>query len=737
MKNRLLLGTDENYLDHDMDVNLREEHMHVLGAPSQGKSRFLLSLIQQDIQYRRGFCLIDPHGELVDHVKDWLAKNEQITNRRTVHILDFKDLDYSFGFDPLRVDFEHQIEANVERTVNAIATSKGGDDISKMPLLESTLTSVCIALSYAGLTLTEAFYLLDPYHPEERHAITDTIKNRAYKARWNTYNEIAVRNPKLYLEEFRAAERRLTSLTGNRFLNSIVGQKEKNLNLLKAMDAGDMILVDLSQSGGYVPPRSANLFGRLLVSSFVGSALQREARVSRPFNLYIDEVHNFLSGDIPTLLAECRKFGLHLTMAHQYLHQLIAEGDLIYKGVMATARNKVCFAIDDSEDAEVMQRRIFAGHYDLERPKRSMDKPVVIGHEIIELESHGIGQSKATTEGTATAQAVSHMEGQGITRSTSTSLSETTSDSLAHSSTRSSGKSQSHNQGTMNSSSSGSGTSVSSGASETASIGMSSGMGATTSAGTTTATDAHGNPEPAPTSETMAAGGSLSMMSTSNAGAAQSHNSGVSTSGASGSGASASAAHGTNQSISEGITASRTQSRGISSSEGVAESTSTAQGSTSSKGISKGAMQGNTSSQGRSQSLRPILEERHTVLFSLEELKHQFTDAILTLPKRSAFVVIAGEGMAKIETLDVPDIKISGTRRARVLQQIREKSPIHRPNHEVEFEIEERMKRFMNSTYRPILEDIMNPDLQDKPMAHSEQELPQLPDDSDPMNPTG
>jgi len=52
--------------------NTRTEHMHVIGATNSGKSRFLLSLIQQDILEGRGLCLIDPHGELYDHIVAWL-----------------------------------------------------------------------------------------------------------------------------------------------------------------------------------------------------------------------------------------------------------------------------------------------------------------------------------------------------------------------------------------------------------------------------------------------------------------------------------------------------------------------------------------------------------------------------------------------------------------------------------------------------------------------------------------
>jgi len=56
----LILGTQDDLFDCEMESSLRSQHLHVLGATGAGKSRFLLSLIIQDIKNRQGLCLIDP-----------------------------------------------------------------------------------------------------------------------------------------------------------------------------------------------------------------------------------------------------------------------------------------------------------------------------------------------------------------------------------------------------------------------------------------------------------------------------------------------------------------------------------------------------------------------------------------------------------------------------------------------------------------------------------------------------
>lgn len=733
----LILGTDENYLDCEMDAKLREEHMHIIGAPRSGKSRFMLSLIQQDLRSKRGCCVIDPHGELIDHTRDWLAKNEHLTNRRKVHLLDFRDLEYSFGFNPLHVEGDEYINATVERAVDAIATASMGENTAGQPLLKNTLECICTALAYARLSLVEAMYLIDPWNPNERLAITNTIRNPVFAQKWEAYNQIAVKQPRLYVEEFRAAERRITSLIKSDLSYSIIGQTEGVLNLKQAMDDGDIILVDLSLIGGHVPPDSANILGRLLVSSFVGAALQRDPRVakSKPYNLYIDEVHKYLSGDIPTILEECPKFGLHLTIAHQFLGQLGKADDkgMILDGVMAAAQNKICFRLANPEDAEMMQRRIFAGHYNLEKPKHSMDKPVVIGHEIIELESRSASQSEATTEGTASAEAVSYMEAQGYTESSATSHSETESDSLAHSRSKSHGTSDSHSSGQNSISSSGHGGSSGGGMTDSSNMGMGAGAGSSMNFGGGVTLDQDGNP--VSTTDNMGGGESLSMMNTSGSGVSHSATHGASHSASHGSGASSGTAQGTNQSVTDAVTSSHSTSTGKTDTFGTAESYSTATGNTQSQGTSLGKMRGATASQGVGQTLKPILEERHTVLYSLEELKHQYTDAIMLLPKRTAFAVISGVGMVKIEALDTPDITVSKTRKARVIETLKNQSTIHKPMIEVKAEIKLRFQRFMEVAYPTVIDDPMLPPGQLNSINPAQEKQP-MPN-ADPMNPDG
>src|SRR5918998_5706795 len=52
----------------------RAVHMYVIGASGSRKTKFLEFPIQQDINLGNGFCIIDPHGDLIDETIGFLAE---------------------------------------------------------------------------------------------------------------------------------------------------------------------------------------------------------------------------------------------------------------------------------------------------------------------------------------------------------------------------------------------------------------------------------------------------------------------------------------------------------------------------------------------------------------------------------------------------------------------------------------------------------------------------------------
>ena len=70
-----------------------------------------------------------------------------------------------------------------------------------------------------------------------------------------------------------------------------------------------------------------------------------------PFYLYIDEFQSFATDALASILAEARKYGLALVLAHQYLDQLTDE---IRQSVFGNAGNLIAFRVGQT-DARILE----------------------------------------------------------------------------------------------------------------------------------------------------------------------------------------------------------------------------------------------------------------------------------------------------------------------------------------------------------------------------------------------
>ena len=89
------------------------------------------------------------------------------------------------------------------------------------------------------------------------------------------------------------------------------------------MDEGAVVICNLAK--GRFGEGTSHLLGALLRTTIAQAALSRAdiaARQRRTFHLYADEFQSFATDSFALILSEARKYGLTLTVAHQYLDQL-------------------------------------------------------------------------------------------------------------------------------------------------------------------------------------------------------------------------------------------------------------------------------------------------------------------------------------------------------------------------------------------------------------------------------
>jgi hypothetical protein len=138
------------------------------------------------------------------------------------------------------------------------------------------------------------------------------------------------------------------------------------------MDNQKILIVNLAK--GTTGEVNAKLLGLIIVAKLQMAAMGR-ADIPEPdrkdFYLYIDEFQNFVTDSISTILSEARKYRLDLTIAHQYMGQLMDDKGKspIRDAVLGNAGTILTGRIGP-DDAEVLQKEFAPtfGSYDLLNP---------------------------------------------------------------------------------------------------------------------------------------------------------------------------------------------------------------------------------------------------------------------------------------------------------------------------------------------------------------------------------
>lgn len=120
------------------------------------------------------------------------------------------------------------------------------------------------------------------------------------------------------------------------------------------MDNRRIFIANLSK--GRIGETHASLLGSLLVTGFELAALSRTDCPQdnrQAFFLYADEFQHCATDSFATILSEARKYGLFLTLAHQYIGQL---GEKVRDSVFGNVGSFIVFRVSEA-DANVLERQ--------------------------------------------------------------------------------------------------------------------------------------------------------------------------------------------------------------------------------------------------------------------------------------------------------------------------------------------------------------------------------------------
>jgi hypothetical protein len=283
-------------------------HAIVIGRTGCGKTTLVHHLISQDVVLGHSFIILDLRGDLVTAVLEICAGRVDPT---LVKILDLRERRRPLGFDPLSGGGEPYFRALHVLEVLAQESESWGVQLAE------TLRHALMLLAEAGRPLTELERLLtDSKWRRACQGIARTDGGSSFWARFDalsTDKQISLVMPVL---------NKASLIFATSSLRAILGHPAP-LDLARHINTpGSILLVSLAGEELYAAGR--------MIGSLVLSSVCREifARIGTPENrrnpvrLYVDEFEHFGSRDFETILAEGRRFGLSLVLAHQTLAQL-------------------------------------------------------------------------------------------------------------------------------------------------------------------------------------------------------------------------------------------------------------------------------------------------------------------------------------------------------------------------------------------------------------------------------
>lgn len=361
----------------------RATHTYIIGASGSGKSKFIEYLLMQDIEQENGFCLIDPHGDLTENIKSWLAvkiasilaeekdrlleegsekfkgtikeyqkivEDKVLKFFKKIVIIDPTNPTETVIFNPLEIDTKENTSP-AEQAAELILAFKRIWQDSWGARMEEILRNSLIVLIENNLTLLELASLLTD--PALREKFLQNTKHPIAKQYFETrYNKL---NPKTRNEWIESTLNKVNSFLADDRIRQMLSIPQSTFNLRDVIDNKKILLINLNK--GRLKD-NANLLGALMIAKLQMAVLSRsnisEAERTR-FFLYVDEFQNFATNSFTEILAEARKYGLSLILAHQNQQQLFPE---LQASILANTGIQVYFRLN-RQDAEILAKECF------------------------------------------------------------------------------------------------------------------------------------------------------------------------------------------------------------------------------------------------------------------------------------------------------------------------------------------------------------------------------------------
>lgn len=291
-----------------------------MAGSGSGKSELLkvliLSHIKQSERTETVF-LLDPHGDISSEVS-------RFKNHKKGDALVYLSLDLSphhtFCINPLDIGAGRtnpQLVGYMAECLTEVFREIVGANSAITANMGTLLNAVLsVLLKREGSTLTDLQRFM---RDEQNEDLVEEAKRISTDGQKDFFQNA------FYHSSYSATKAALYTkiqdlLNSQAFYRLTVG--ESTVDIQELMNSKKTVIFNLSK--GLIGQKAAPAFGRLIMGmvqgySFARQTLPKSKRT--PLFMYLDEFQNFITPSIETILAESRKYGIHLTLAQQFLGQ--------------------------------------------------------------------------------------------------------------------------------------------------------------------------------------------------------------------------------------------------------------------------------------------------------------------------------------------------------------------------------------------------------------------------------
>lgn len=310
----MIVGYQSNGQEVELDREL-ETHVHGTGVTRVGKSKLIEHIARELTVSRKSFCLIDPNGTTYRDVLAWLSF---VRPNRPVTLLDPSHPKYVTGFNPFVTAHTDpaRIYTKVDRMVGATTRVWGREDATGTPRIAKLLKVIYYTCIEQGLPFSTVGWFLTQRHPERDEAIARLRLPRIREIAGEIYGQ----NTRAFRSYIDSTENRIEAFA-HPHLKRIMGVPENAIDIPEIVRKRGILLVNLQASQDDLISAEANrVLGTLLINE-LWEYFRRQGSYQE-FYLVVDECQDYLTPDVPQMVEQGAKYGLHLMLFHQHLGQL-------------------------------------------------------------------------------------------------------------------------------------------------------------------------------------------------------------------------------------------------------------------------------------------------------------------------------------------------------------------------------------------------------------------------------